>query len=170
MLALLAFGLGVAYAVDGQLRRDRRGGPRPGADRHRPGHLGWIIRIVVFLAYLLVPVVINAVTPLVNYEHGLRGPVRRPSWPSQSHPTVVAAAKVPMDQVATDLDPAAVLAAAKTDAARLANAPVRTELIMIQAARRCSPSWPPTPTQPRSRRASDPGDQGRGGAPRASGS
>src|SRR5260370_15045810 len=28
---------------------------------------GWIIRIVVFVSYLLIPVVINTVTPLVNY-------------------------------------------------------------------------------------------------------
>ena len=28
---------------------------------------GWIIRVVVFLSFLLIPVVINSVTPLVNY-------------------------------------------------------------------------------------------------------
>jgi hypothetical protein len=28
---------------------------------------GWIIRIVVFLSFILIPVVINSVTPLVNY-------------------------------------------------------------------------------------------------------
>jgi MFS family permease len=67
MLALLAFGLGVAYtpwmASYTETVEDRN----PALIATGLAIWGWIIRVVVFLAFLLIPVVINSVTPLVNY-------------------------------------------------------------------------------------------------------
>jgi ACS family D-galactonate transporter-like MFS transporter len=67
LLALLAFGLGVAYtpwmASYTETVEDRN----PALIATGLAIWGWIIRVVVFLAFLLIPVVINSVTPLVNY-------------------------------------------------------------------------------------------------------
>jgi len=67
MLALLALGLGIAYtpwmASYTETVEDRN----PALIATGLAIWGWIIRIVVFLAFLLIPVVINSVTPLVNY-------------------------------------------------------------------------------------------------------
>jgi len=67
MLALMALGLGVAYtpwmASFTETVEDRN----PALIATGLAIWGWIIRVVVFLAFLLVPVVINSVTPLVSY-------------------------------------------------------------------------------------------------------
>jgi MFS family permease len=73
MLALLAFGLGVAYtpwmASYTETVEDRN----PALIATGLAIWGWIIRVVVFLAFLLIPVVINSVTPLVNYGGTVQG-------------------------------------------------------------------------------------------------
>jgi len=111
---------------------------------------GWIIRIVVFVAYLLVPVVINTVTPLVNYGSTVQ--TYAATYSSQlafasAHPNVVAAAqKVPPSVVATASSippnvlaaaqkiPPSVLATAQANATQLANAQkFAPELAVIQA-------------------------------------
>jgi MFS transporter, ACS family, D-galactonate transporter len=111
---------------------------------------GWIIRIVVFVAYLLVPVVINTVTPLVNYGSTVQAYVAQ--YPSQfafagAHPNVIAAAqKVPPPVLATASSipptvaataqkiPPSVLATAQANATQLANAvKFAPELAVIQA-------------------------------------
>ena len=100
---------------------------------------GWIIRIVVFVAFLIIPLVINSVTPLVNY--GATVSTYATQYASQlafatAHPDVVAAAqKVPPSVIATAQKiPPSVLATAKTDAVQLANAQkFAPELAVIQA-------------------------------------
>ncbi len=58
---------------------------------------GWIIRVVVFVAYLLLPTVINSVTPLVNYGGAVQAVVKQ--YPTQVatlsviHPNTLAALK-----------------------------------------------------------------------------
>jgi MFS family permease len=67
MLALMALGLGIAYtpwmASFTETVEDRN----PALIATGLAIWGWIIRVVVFLGFLLIPVVINTVTPLVSY-------------------------------------------------------------------------------------------------------
>ena len=111
---------------------------------------GWIIRIMVFLAFLCLPLVVNSVTPLVNYGPTVSAYVAK--YPSQfafagTHPAVVAAAqKVPPSVLATASSippnlvataqkiPPSVLATAQANATQLANAQkFAPELAVIQA-------------------------------------
>jgi hypothetical protein len=111
---------------------------------------GWIIRIVVFISFLIIPVVINTVTPLVNY--GAQVQAYATTYASQlafaqTHPAVIAAAqKVPAPVIAAAQSippdvlaaagriPAPVLATAQADATQLANAQkFAPELAVIQA-------------------------------------
>jgi len=95
MLALMAFGLGIAYtpwmASYTETVEDRN----PALIATGLAIWGWIIRVVVFLAFILIPVVINSVTPLVEY--GGTVSTYATTYASQlafaqTHPTVVAAA------------------------------------------------------------------------------
>jgi MFS transporter, ACS family, D-galactonate transporter len=111
---------------------------------------GLIIRIVVFAAYLFLPLVINSVTPLVNY--GATVSAYATQYKSEiafatTHPQVVAAAqKVPAPVIATAQKippnitataqkiPPDVLAIAQKDGTQLANAQkFAPELAVIQA-------------------------------------
>jgi len=85
---------------------------------------GWIIRIVVFLAYLLIPVVINTVTPLVTYGPTVQAyAAQYPSlvW-AGSHGKVIAEATqyaAPLTFAATH---PSIVAIAKNDGPQIANA------------------------------------------------
>jgi MFS family permease len=150
ILAALSFGLGVAYtpwmASFTETVEDRN----PALTATGLAIWGWILRIVVFASFLLIPLVINSVTPLVNY--GATVSAYAAQYKSQlafasAHPGVVAAAqKVPPAVVATAQSippnvlataqkiPAPVLATAQADATQLANAQkFAPELAVIQA-------------------------------------
>jgi len=150
MLALLAFGLGVAYTPWMASYTETVEARNPALTATGLAIWGWIIRIVVFVAYLLVPVVINTVTPLVNYGSTVQAYVAQ--YPSQfafagAHPNVIAAAqKVPPPVLATASSipptvvataqkiPPSVLATAQANATQLANAvKFAPELAVIQA-------------------------------------
>jgi MFS family permease len=89
---------------------------------------GWIIRVVVFISFLVIPVVINSVTPLVNYGGTVAAyaaTYKSQLAFAQSHPAIVATAQK---------IPPSVLATAKRDATQLANAQrFAPELAVIQA-------------------------------------
>ncbi len=139
MLALLSLGLGIAYTPWMASYTETVEARNPALIATGLAIWGWIIRIVVFGAYLCLPLVINTVTPLVNY--GATVSTYATQYASQlafaqSHPTVVAAAqKVPPSVVATaGKIPPSVLATVKTDATQLANAQkFAPELAVIQA-------------------------------------
>ena len=150
MLALLSFGLGIAYTPWMASYTETVEARNPALTATGLAIWGWIIRIVVFASFLLIPVVINSVTPLVNY--GATVSAYATQYKSQlafatTHPNVVAAAqKVPPSVIATAQSipptvlataqkiPPSVLATAKTDAAQLANAQkFAPELAVIQA-------------------------------------
>ena len=150
MLALLAFGLGIAYTPWMASYTETVEARNPALTATGLAIWGWIIRIVVFLAYLLIPVVINTVTPLVNYGGTVSAYVAQ--YPSEfafasSHPAVIAAAqKVPPSVLATASSippnvlaaaqkiPPSVLATAQANATQLANAQkFAPELAVIQA-------------------------------------
>jgi MFS transporter, ACS family, D-galactonate transporter len=67
ILAGLAFALGVAYTPWMASYTETVEARNPALTATGLAIWGWIIRIVVFASFLLIPVVINSVTPLVNY-------------------------------------------------------------------------------------------------------
>ncbi len=67
ILALLSFSLGVAYTPWMASFTETVEAHNPALTATGLAIWGWIIRIVVFLSFLLLPTVINSVTPLVNY-------------------------------------------------------------------------------------------------------
>ncbi|HMD22909.1 MAG TPA: MFS transporter [Streptosporangiaceae bacterium] len=139
MLALLAFGLGIAYTPWMASYTETVEARNPALIATGLAIWGWIIRIVVFVAYLFIPVVINSVTPLVNY--GATVSAYATTYASDiafatAHPTVVATAQsIPPNVLATAQKiPPSVLATAKTDGTQLANAvKFAPELRVIQA-------------------------------------
>ncbi len=139
MLAALAFGLGIAYTPWMASYTETVEARNPALTATGLAIWGWILRVVVFIAFLIIPVVINSVTPLVNY--GATASAYATQYKSElafagTHPAVVAAAqKVPPSVVATAASiPPAVLATAKADATQLANAQkFAPELAVIQA-------------------------------------
>ncbi|HEY6309289.1 MAG TPA: MFS transporter [Streptosporangiaceae bacterium] len=139
ILAVLALGLGVAYTPWMASYTETVEARNPALTATGLAIWGWIIRIVVFVSYLLIPVVINTVTPLVNY--GSTVSAYAVTYKSDiafatAHPTVVATAQsIPPNVLATAQKiPPTVLATAKTDATQLANAQkFAPELKVIQA-------------------------------------
>src|SRR6266699_2739831 len=67
ILALLSLGLGIAYTPWMASFTETVEARNPALTATGLAIWGWIIRIVVFLSFLLIPIVINSVTPLVNY-------------------------------------------------------------------------------------------------------
>jgi MFS family permease len=103
ILALGAFFLGVAYtpwmASYTETVEDRN----PALTATGLAIWGWIIRVVVFIAFLIIPVMINSVTPLVNYGSTVTAYATKYSSElafAQSHPAVVATAQTYKTQLA----------------------------------------------------------------------
>ena len=67
MLAVLSFCLGIAYTPWMASFTETVEARNPALIATGLAIWGWIVRIVVFLSFLIIPVVINSVTPLVNY-------------------------------------------------------------------------------------------------------
>ena len=139
ILAVLSFGLGVAYTPWMASFTETVEARNPALTATGLAIWGWILRVVVFASFLLIPVVINSVTPLVNYGATVSAYATQYKTElafAQAHPNVVAAAqKVPPSVVATAQKiPPSVLATAQTDATQLANAQkFAPELLVIQA-------------------------------------
>ena len=139
MLAVLALGLGIAYTPWMASYTETVEARNPALTATGLAIWGWIIRIVVFVSYLFIPVVINSVTPLVNYGGTVQAYAT--TYSSQiafatAHPDVVATAqKIPPNVIATAQKiPPSVLATAKADSVQLANAQkFAPELRVIQA-------------------------------------
>jgi MFS family permease len=128
MLAVLALGLGIAYTPWMASFTETVEARNPALTATGLAIWGWIIRVVVFIAFLLIPVVINSVTPLVNY--GATVQAYSAQYGSQlafasAHPAVVAAAqKVPPS----------IVASAQANATELSNAQkFAPELAVIRA-------------------------------------
>jgi len=150
MLAILSFALGVAYTPWMASFTETVEARNPALTATGLAIWGWIIRVVVFVSFLVIPVVINSVTPLVNYGSTVSAYATR--YASElafvkAHPNVVAAAKkVPPSVVATAASipptvtataakiPPTVLATAQKYGTQLANAQrFAPELAVIQA-------------------------------------
>jgi MFS transporter, ACS family, D-galactonate transporter len=116
ILAIGSFFLGVAYTPWMASFTETVEARNPALTATGLAIWGWIIRVVVFISFLIIPAVINSVTPLVNY--GTTVSAYATAYKSQiafaaSHPAIVATAKK---------IPPAVLATAKADAVQLGNA------------------------------------------------
>jgi ACS family D-galactonate transporter-like MFS transporter len=139
MLALLSLGLGIAYTPWMASFTETVEARNPALIATGLAIWGWIIRIVVFLAYLCLPLVVNTVTPLVNY--GAQVQAYATQYQSQlafatAHPDVVATAqKIPPNVLASaQAIPPNVLTIVKTDSVQLANAQkFAPQLAVIQA-------------------------------------
>jgi MFS transporter, ACS family, D-galactonate transporter len=139
ILALLAFGLGVAYTPWMASFTETVEARNPALTATGLAIWGWIIRIVVMTAYFVIPLVITSVTPLVNYGGTVSAYATQYAAPlafATTHPTIVATAQsIPPNVIATAQKiPAPVLATASADATQLANAQkFAPELAVIQA-------------------------------------
>jgi MFS family permease len=128
ILAALSFCLGVAYVPWMASFTETVEARNPALTATGLAIWGLIIRIVVFVAYLIIPLVITSVTPLINY--GATVQAYATTYKSElafasTHASIVAtASKIP----------SSVLATAKTDAVQLGNAAkFAPELAVIQA-------------------------------------
>jgi MFS family permease len=128
IVAALSFCLGVAYVPWMASFTETVEARNPALIATGLAIWGWIIRIVVFLAYLIIPLVITSVTPLVNYGATV-------STYATTYKAELAFASSHADIVATAQKiPPSVLAIAQTDAVQLANAAkFAPELAVIQA-------------------------------------
>jgi MFS family permease len=139
MLALLSLGLGIAYTPWMASFTETVEARNPALIATGLAIWGWIIRIVVFGAYLCLPLVVNTVTPLVNY--GAQVQAYATQYKAElafatAHPDVVATAqKIPPNVLASAQKiPPDVLTIVKTDSVQLANAQkFAPELAVIQA-------------------------------------
>jgi MFS family permease len=139
ILAVLSFCLGIAYVPWMASFTETVEARNPALIATGLAIWGWIIRIVVFVSYLIIPLIITSVTPLVSY--GTTVATYAATYKTEiafatAHPTVVAAAqKTPPSVIATASSiPPAVLATAKADSTQLANAvKFAPELAVIKA-------------------------------------
>jgi MFS family permease len=103
MLAILAFGLGVAYTPWMASFTETVEARNPALTATGLAIWGWILRIVVAISFFVIPVVIHAVTPLVDY--GTTVQTYATTYASelnfaQTHPQIVALAQKDSAQVA----------------------------------------------------------------------
>ena len=142
MLALLSLGLGIAYTPWMASFTETVEARNPALIATGLAIWGWIIRIVVFAAYLTLPLVINTVTPLVNY--GAQVSAYAAQYKTElafvtAHPDVLATAQSlqknhPDVLAAAQKIPPDVLTIVKTDSVQLANAQkFAPQLAVIQA-------------------------------------
>jgi MFS transporter, ACS family, D-galactonate transporter len=132
ILALTALFLGVAYTPWMASFTETVEARNPALTATGLAIWGWIIRIVVFLAFILAPVVITSATPLVNASV-VAEPYPVLTW-AQTHPKIVAIATKDAPDIAfADTHPAIVALATKYSL-QLANAKqFAPELAVIEA-------------------------------------
>jgi MFS family permease len=135
ILALLAAGLGIGYVPWMASFTETVEHRNPALTATGLAIWGWILRVIVFLTYLLIPVVINSVTPLVSYGGTVAAyAAQYPSltW-AGAHPAVVADAQKYATQLTFAQTHPAVIADAQKYSAQLADAQkFAPELTVIQ--------------------------------------
>jgi MFS family permease len=96
ILAVGSFGLGVAYSPWMASFTETVEARNPALTATGLAIWGWIIRVVVFVSFLVIPVVINSVTPLVTYGGTVSAYATRYSSElafAAAHPQIVATAQ-----------------------------------------------------------------------------
>jgi MFS family permease len=135
-LAVMLFFLGVAYTPWMASFTETVEHYNPAATAAGLAIWGWIIRVVVFGSSLLLLVVINTVTPLVNYGGTVAAYVKQYpalAW-AGTHAGIVADATAYSTQLGFAATHPAIVALAQKDATQIANAQkFAPELAVIQA-------------------------------------
>jgi MFS family permease len=104
MLAGLSFFLGLAYTPWMASFTETVEHRNPALVATGLAIWGWILRVVVFLSFLIIPHVITSVTPIVNYgttAQQYEATYAKPLAFAQSHPAIVAEAQKYSKQLAT---------------------------------------------------------------------
>ena len=138
ILALLSLGLGIAYAPWMASFTETVEARNPALTATGLAIWGWIVRVVVFASFLIIPAVVSSVTPLVSYGTGVQTYEAQYgttlAWATANPAIVADAKKVPSNVVATASAippnvtatatkiPASVTATATADSIQLANA------------------------------------------------
>jgi MFS family permease len=95
LLAIMLFFLGGAYTPWMASFTETVEDKNPAAIAAGLAIWGWVIRIIIFASFLFLPIVINAVTPIVNYGTTVKNDLQ--TYPSLAwagtHPTIVATAE-----------------------------------------------------------------------------
>jgi MFS transporter, ACS family, D-galactonate transporter len=133
ILALLSFSLGIAYTPWMASFTETVEARNPALTATGLAIWGWIIRVVVFLAFITLPNVITSVTPLVNFG-GVTAPYAKQIAFAQTHADIVAIATKDAPEIAFVTQHADIVALAQKDSVQLANAQkFAPELAVIQA-------------------------------------
>jgi hypothetical protein len=96
ILAVLSVGLGFAYTPWMASFTETVEARNPALTATGLAIWGWIVRVVVFVSFLLIPAVVSTVTPLVNYGSTVSAYATQYKSQlafAQAHPAVVAAAQ-----------------------------------------------------------------------------
>jgi MFS transporter, ACS family, D-galactonate transporter len=133
ILALLSFSLGVAYTPWMASFTETVEAHNPALTATGLAIWGWIIRVVIFLAFITLPSVITSVTPLVNFS-GVTAPYAKQIAFAQANPNIVAIATKDTPDIAFDTQHANIVALAQKYSVQLGNAQkFAPELAIIQA-------------------------------------
>jgi MFS family permease len=136
ILAGLALGLGIAYTPWMASFTETVEYRNPALIATGLAIWGWIIRVVIFASFLLIPVVINSVTPLVNYGSTVGAyAAKYPSlvW-AGSHPSIVSDVEQYSGPLSFASSHPAIVATATADSTQIANAArFAPELAVIKA-------------------------------------
>jgi MFS family permease len=124
ILALLSIGLGIAYTPWMASFTESVEHRNPALIATGLAIWGWVLRVVVFLSFILIPVVINSVTPLVNYgstvaTYAAKYPAL--TW-AGDHPKIVHAVQTWSTELTFAQTHAAVVADAQKYAPQIADA------------------------------------------------
>ncbi len=103
ILAVLSLGLGIAYTPWMASFTETVEARNPALTATGLAIWGWILRVVVFASFLIIPAIVNSVTPLVNY--GATVSAYSTTYKSElafasAHPAVVATAQKYKTQIA----------------------------------------------------------------------
>jgi MFS family permease len=133
ILALLSFSLGIAYTPWMASFTETVEAHNPALTATGLAIWGWIIRVVIFAAFVTLPSVITSVTPLVNFG-GETAPYAKQIAFAQANPTIVAIAQKDAPEIAFDTAHANIVALAQKYSVQLGNAQkFAPELAIIQA-------------------------------------
>jgi hypothetical protein len=134
ILAALAFCLGVAYVPWMASFTETVEARNPALTATGLAIWGWIVRVTVFASYLVLPAVVNTVTPLVNYGSAVKAAVA-------THPSEAAFLQTHGQVAATAQRLAPELAAIQTHQALFAQLAAHpTPALIAQAAAAVGPS------------------------------
>jgi MFS family permease len=133
ILALLSFSLGIAYTPWMASFTETVEAHNPALTATGLAIWGWIIRVVIFAAFITLPSVITSVTPLVNFG-GVTAPYAKQIAFAQANPAIVAIAQKDAPDIAFDTAHANIVALAQKYSVQLGNAQkFAPELAIIQA-------------------------------------